>query len=64
MLFRSVTQADKKVYRVSDISQVPDFIMNSPTVHDAIIAVVKSMAKHMPDIPGIETTTETDNKIR
>lgn len=59
-----VTQADKKVYRVSDISQVPDFIMNSPTVHDAIIAVVKSMAKHMPDIPGIETTTETDNKIR
>lgn len=59
-----VSQVEKKSYRVSDISKVPDFILASPTVHEAVIAVVKSLAKHMPEIPGIETITETDNKIR
>ena len=59
-----VSTVDKKIYRVVDVRAVPDFILNSPTVHEAIVQVVKSMAKHMPVIAGIETTTATDNPIR
>lgn len=59
----TVSTVERKEYRVSDITKVPPWILDTPTVHDAIVAVVKSMAKHMGEIPGIESTTVTDNKI-
>jgi len=59
-----VSQIERKHYRVVDVRAVPDFILNSSTVHEAIVQVAKSMAKHMPEIAGIEVTTETDNQVR
>jgi len=59
-----VTQAEIKHHRVTDIRAVPDFIMNSPTVHAAVIQVVRSMAKHLPTIPGIETTVGTGVRVK
>ncbi len=60
----TVSTVEKAQYRVVDVKQIPDWIMATPTVHEAIIQVVKSMAKHTGDIPGIERTTFTDNQIR
>lgn len=60
----TVSTVEKVVYRVSDVKAVPDWIMATPTVHEAIIAVVRSMAKHSGDIAGIERTAVSDNQIR
>lgn len=60
----TVSTVEKAQYRVVDVKQIPDWIMATPTVHESIIQVVKSMAKHTGDIPGIERTTFTDNQIR
>lgn len=60
----TVSQVERKNYRVVDVRAVPDLILNSKTVHEAIVAVARSMSKHMPEIDGIEITTETDNQIR
>ncbi len=60
----TVTRVDDKVYRVVDVRAVPDWILNTSTVHDAIIAVAKSHRKHNPIIPGIETDTVGKNQIR
>ena len=59
-----VSQVDRKTYRVVDVLKVDPLILNSKTVHDAIIAVAKSMAKHMPEMTSIEVTTEAANQIR
>lgn len=59
-----VTQVEVKHYRVVDIRAVPDFILNSETVRAAVVQVARSMAKHMPDIPGIEITPDTDNRVQ
>lgn len=59
-----VTRAEVKTYRVVDVRKVPDMILNSPTVHEAIIQVVKSMAKHLPSIDGIEITTDLDTRVQ
>ena len=60
----TVSSVDKVQYRVVDIKAVPDWIMASPTVHEAVITVVKAMAKHAGQIPGIETSTTSDIQIR
>jgi hypothetical protein len=60
----TLATVERAQYRVVDIKQVPDWILSTPTVHDAIISVVKSLAKHTGDIPGIERTVITDNQIR
>jgi hypothetical protein len=60
----TVATVERAQFRVVDIKLIPDWIMATPTVHDAIIAVVKSMAKHAGPIPGIERTTISDNQIR
>ena len=60
----TVSLVERKQYRVVDVRAVPDFILNSSTVHEAIAQVAKSLAKHMPEIPGIEVTSETDNQVR
>lgn len=60
----TLSTVEKFEYHVTDIKLVPDWILATPTVHAAIVQVVKSMAKHVGDIPGIERTTITDNQIR
>lgn len=60
----TLSTVEKTDFRVVDVSKVPDWIMASPTVHAAIIAVAKSMAKHTAEIPGLERLTITDNQIR
>jgi len=59
-----VVKKTKTAFTVVDVRAVPDFILNSSTVHDAIISVAKSMARHNPDIPGIKKTTEEEAGIR
>lgn len=59
-----VDQVEVLEYRVVDVRQVPDMILNSKTVHDAIIQVAKSMRRHMPTIAGIETSSDTTNRVR
>jgi hypothetical protein len=60
----TLSTVERTNYRVADIKLVPDWILATPTVHDAIIQVVRSMAKHAGEIPGIERTTFTENQIR
>lgn len=60
----TLSTVEKTDFRVIDVRAVPDWIMASPTVHAAIIAVAKSMAKHTAEIPGLERLTITDNQIR
>lgn len=50
-------------FKVTDVRQVPDFILNAAPVHDAIIAVVKGMAK-VTTIPGIETVSGSELGLR
>src|SRR3546814_7334185 len=35
----TVSQVERKIYRVVDVRAVPDLILNSKTVHEAIVAV-------------------------
>src|SRR3546814_21150828 len=60
----TVSKVERKIYRVVDVRAVPDLILNSKTVHEAIVAVAQSMSKHMPSIEGIEITTEKANPNR
>ncbi len=60
----TVSTVEKWAYRVANVKKIPKWILDTPTVHNAIIQVVKSMAKHSGDIPGIERTAVTDNQIR
>lgn len=59
-----VTQAEVKHYTVVDVRAVPDFILQSDTVKAAIAIVARTMGKHMKEIPGIEITTETTNRVQ
>jgi hypothetical protein len=60
----TVSTVEKAEYRVTDVRAVPDWIMATPTVQDAIISVVKSIRRHAGDIPGIERITFSANQIR
>lgn len=59
----TVSIVDKVEYTVTDVRAVPDVILNSETVKAAIIAVAKSMSKHMPVIDGITKTVVEDHRI-
>jgi hypothetical protein len=59
-----VTTAERKNYEIIDVRLLPDWVMTSPAVRDAILLVVRQTAKHMGDIPGIRVTTSTENQIR
>lgn len=59
-----VTVQETKVYNVVDVRAVPDFILQSATVKEAIVQVARSMAKHMPEIAGIEITTKTGSRVQ
>lgn len=48
---------------VIDVHAVPDFILKSPAVTEAIIATVRAMAKAGTDIPGIRTAPITKTSI-
>lgn len=59
-----VSSADVTEYTITDIRLVPDFIMSSPTVHAAVKQVIKSMARHLGDIPGVEKTTSSAVRVK
>ncbi|MET0373975.1 MAG: hypothetical protein ABW128_06920 [Rhizorhabdus sp.] len=59
-----VTTADVTEYTITDIRLVPDFIMSSPTVHAAVKQVIKSMARHLGEIPGVEKTTSSAVRVK
>lgn len=59
-----VSTSEQFDYRVIDVKKVPDWILNSQTVHEAIIRVVKSAARHLGDIDGIERTASTSVSVR
>jgi len=54
---------DVTVYTITDMRALPDIILNSETVKNAALSVVKSLARHMPDIPGVEKSTATKLKV-
>src|SRR3546814_17210329 len=54
----TVSQVERKIYRVVDVRAVPDLILNSKTVHEALVPVAKSMSKHMPSTEGNEISSE------
>ncbi len=54
---------DVTVYTITDMRLLPDLILNSETVKSAALAVVKSLARHMPDIPGVEKSTASKLKV-
>src|SRR3546814_1966654 len=53
----TVSQVERKIYRVVDVRAVPDLILNSKTVHEAIVAVAKSMRseEHTPELQTLQT---------
>ena len=59
-----VTTADVTDYIITDIRLVPDYIMSSPTVQAAVKQVIKSMARHLGDIPGVEKTTTPTVRVK
>ena len=59
-----VVATDVASYEVVDVRAIPDHILNTTAVHDAIIQVVKSMAKHFPDVPGVKKTVTEETRIR
>lgn len=50
-----VSRRADTLIEVVDVYAVPDFILKSPAVTEAIIATVRSMAKAGTEIPGIRT---------
>lgn len=55
---------DKVEYEIIDIRALPDIILQSDTVKAAALAVVKSMARHMGDIPGVKKSTTGKLKVQ
>jgi len=51
-------------YEIEDMSLIPDHIMNSPTVREAILTVVRQTAKHMGVPAGVRKITTTGNQVR
>ena len=60
----TVSRVDKVEFEVVDVRLVPDWILNSPTVKAAIVEVVRSTAKHIPEIPGITRNVVRDSQVR
>lgn len=59
-----LTKAAVKKLSITDMKAVPEFILNSPRVRDAVLAVARDFTKHMSEIPGIQIDFETDISIR
>jgi hypothetical protein len=49
--------------KIADVRALPDEIMNSSRVHEAILAVARDFAKHMQTIPGLEIDRGTKAKV-
>lgn len=52
------------IYSVADVRALPDYILNAPGVHEAIIAAVKGTVKVMGVPAGIATSTVQANQIK
>lgn len=59
----TISKVDERVFEIEDLSKVPDYILSSQTVKDAILAVARRMAKDIPEIPGIRITTRDKLKV-
>ena len=60
----TASRTTTKEYRVVDVRAVPDFILQSDTVKEAIVQVAKSVGKHMGSIDGIEITEKRGTQVR
>jgi hypothetical protein len=59
-----ISAAERKEYELEDWTLLPDWLMRSPTVVNAILTVARQTSKHMGAIPGIKVSTVTENQIR
>lgn len=59
-----VKAVDEKIFAISNFALLPDYILQSQTVTDAILKVAKAMSKHMGEIPGISVTSDTRNRFK
>ena len=60
----TISARDVVSYEIEDISLIPDHIMQSPVVRDAILDVVRRTARVMGVPAGIRVITNTGNQIR
>ena len=60
----TVSAVERFTYKVTDVRALPDYILNAPGVHEAIVSAVKSTRKVMGVPDGIEATPYTENQIR
>lgn len=58
-----VSRRADSVIDVVDVRAVPDFILQSPAVTEAIVSVVRAMAKAGTEIPGIRVTPGTKTSV-
>lgn len=58
-----VSRRADSVIEVVDVRAVPDFILQSPAVTEAIVSVVRAMAKAGTEIPGIRVTPGTKTSV-
>lgn len=59
-----VSTVEKESFTVTDVRALPDYVLNSPAVHEAIISVVRSTKKALGVPAGIKVTTHQDNQVR
>lgn len=60
----TISQRDIVGYEIEDISLIPDHIMQSETVKEAILTVVRQTARHFGVPKGIRTISRPTNQIR
>jgi hypothetical protein len=59
-----ISRDQVKVYEIEDIKALPAWIFETETVKEAILNVARSNAKHMPNIPGIKTSTALKTNVK
>lgn len=60
----TVSAVERFTYKVTDVRALPDYILNAPGVHEAIISAVKGTRKVMGVPDGISSESFTENQIR
>lgn len=59
-----VSTVEKDTYAVTDVRALPDYVLNAPGVHEAIISVVRATKKTLGVPNGVKVTTHQDNQVR
>ncbi|HEX9947374.1 MAG TPA: hypothetical protein VGA98_07535 [Allosphingosinicella sp.] len=60
----TITATDRQQFEIEDWRLLPDWLMDSVTVRNAILTVARTLAKHRGEIPGIRVSTVTETTIR